>query len=99
MNAAVKYLRERAESYASDARKFGDAEKLGRPIMGAGEDARYAVMYRIVAGELRKAAEQIPAGAHDSDLAVALLQIASGEIGDRDYAAAVELAEQELETV
>ena len=49
-------LTERAESYASDARKFRDAGKLGQPIVSAEHDARWATSYQVIADELRKVA-------------------------------------------
>ena len=49
-----RYLGERAESYARDARKFRDACNLGHPIIGAEEDAHWASVYQAIADELRK---------------------------------------------
>lgn len=57
----VRALRDRAESYAMDARKFADSVRLaGGPLTGSVEsDQRYALIYRTVAGELRKVAASI----------------------------------------
>ena len=60
MSEAARLIRERAETYASDARKFADAGRLGRPILGADEDAYWARLYRVVADELRKVAAELP---------------------------------------
>jgi hypothetical protein len=49
-------LRVRADTYASDARKFRDAGKLGQPIISEDHDARWAACYQVIADELRKAA-------------------------------------------
>ena len=53
---AARLLRQRAESYSSDARKFRD----GIPGVSAGDGALYALTYRIVADELRKVAAELP---------------------------------------
>jgi hypothetical protein len=54
-------LRDRAESYASDARKFADMPKLGQTSdVLTGEDCkRFAAMYRTIADELRKVAASL----------------------------------------
>ena len=58
MTAAVKHLRERAESYASDAAKFRDAATLGKPILDEPGDRRWATVYQIIADELRQCAAE-----------------------------------------
>lgn len=50
----ARVLGERAESYAADSARFADAGRLGQPIVTAGDDANFAVMYRVIADELRK---------------------------------------------
>jgi hypothetical protein len=49
-------LRDKAESYARDARKFREAAELGQPIISAAEDAHWATVYQAIAEELRKCA-------------------------------------------
>jgi hypothetical protein len=49
-------LRARADSYADDARKFRDCIRIGKPMLSAAEDTRWAEIYTIVASELRKIA-------------------------------------------
>jgi hypothetical protein len=53
------WLSTRAESYADDAHKFADAGALGEPVLGTAEDARWALAYETVAGELRKVAADL----------------------------------------
>jgi hypothetical protein len=51
-------LLERAESYSGDARKFSDMpSKPG--VLTDSESKRYAIMYRTIAGELRKVAASL----------------------------------------
>ena len=57
--SAADLVRTQAESYASDARKFSDAGKLGKPILSAKQDAHWALVYRTVADELRKCAAEL----------------------------------------
>ena len=57
--SAADLVRTQAESYASDARKFSDAGKLGKPILSAEQDAHWALVYRTVADELRKCAAEL----------------------------------------
>ena len=52
-------LRERAESYARDARTFRDAAQLGQPVVSAEHDARWATVYSVIADELRKVAAEV----------------------------------------
>ena len=54
-------LRERADSYASDARKFADMRRLGQTTdVLTGEDCqRYATMCGAIAEELRKVADAL----------------------------------------
>ena len=58
---SLRTLRARAESYASDARRFRDAAKLGNPIISGEHDTRWATVYSVVADELRKCADAIRA--------------------------------------
>ena len=64
MNAITALLRKRADSYASDARKFRDAGKLGQPIVSAEKDTYWAASYQVIADELLKAAEAVRAEEH-----------------------------------
>lgn len=53
------WLRERADSYARDARKFRDAGRLAQPILSAADDAHWAEVYQAIATELRHAAGHV----------------------------------------
>ena len=50
----ARVLGERAESYASDARKFRDISAAGDGVLSATGAQRYASAYQVVADELRK---------------------------------------------
>ncbi len=52
----VQQLRDRAESYARDARNFRDAGKLGQPVISTEDDAHWAAVYQVIADELRQLA-------------------------------------------
>lgn len=56
---ARQKILERAESYARDARRFALAPIVGEPIISERDDAYWARIYRTVADELRKVAEQL----------------------------------------
>ena len=68
MNAAAQPLTaaarlySRADSYASDARTFRDAGRLGRPVISKDDDARWAASYQVIASELRTVAASVLAG-------------------------------------
>jgi hypothetical protein len=60
MSEAAQLIRERAETYASDARKFRDSVKLGSPILTPEMCDYWARCYSVVADELRKVAAELP---------------------------------------
>jgi hypothetical protein len=59
---AAAYLNARAESYLTDSRTFDAAGRTGRPILGTEDDARFAVIYRLIASELRDTAALVASG-------------------------------------